>query len=113
MFRAATQARRYTQNNMLTKQEIERERNKWVLRVLLAFIVVVLLMICIERIATFFDLPKAVTVVLFLIFGLIYLVQIYSYRNIKCNNCGESLFTQFNIFFPIPKECKNCKAKIN
>lgn len=97
-------------NNMIKKREIERERNRWVLHVILTFIVVVLIMIGTEKIINIYSLPEKTMIALFFIMGAIYLFQIYSYRKIKCPICGVSFFNQFSILLSIPKECKKCKT---
>jgi len=99
--------------NMIKKYEIERERNRWVLRVILTFLVVALIMIGAEKVINLYGLPEKTMIVLFFIMGAIYLYQIYSYRKIKCPICGISFFNQFSILLSVPKECKNCNTKID
>jgi len=97
---------------VLTKKEIERARKKWVLRVFLTFIVVVIILIGVEKTIKFYGLSETYLKVSFVVLAIVYLFQIFSYRKIKCTNCGNSIFNQYSIFFSTPKECKRCKTMI-
>ena len=98
--------------SLQSKKDIEKERNKWVLRVIITFAVVVGFLIATEELIKMYGLSDTYMKIMFPVFGVIYLFQIFSYRKIKCSNCGHSIFNQFSILFPVPTECKRCKIKI-
>jgi len=96
----------------MTKKEIEQKRNRWILRVIVTFVLVVGALIAVENIIKLYGLSAIYMKIAFLIFGSIYLFQIFSYRRIKCSNCGERLFSQWSIWLAVPKQCKKCKEII-
>jgi hypothetical protein len=97
---------------MIKKREIAQERNRWIFRVILTFIIVVAIMIGAEKFFKFFGFPEKAMMIIFFVLGVAYIFQIFSYRKIKCPICGASFFNQFNIFISVPKECRNCKTRI-
>jgi hypothetical protein len=97
---------------VLTKKEIQKARNKWIIRVVVAFVIITAIMFGIERVQRFYRLPEIYVQIILVIFGAFYLLQISSYRRIRCPNCGSPLLTGYGILMPIPKECRQCKAKI-
>jgi uncharacterized membrane protein YoaK (UPF0700 family) len=97
---------------VMTKKEIEQKRNRWILRVFLTFVLVVGALIAAENIIKLYALSAMYMRIGFLIFGFIYLFQIFSYRRIKCSNCEAPLFNQLSIWLPVPKQCKKCSEII-
>ena len=97
---------------MITKKEIERARNRWLLRVVLTFVIVVAVLMGTDSLLGLYGFSDIYLKILFFVLGTFYVIQIFSYKKIKCTNCGNSIFTQYSIFFSIPKECKRCKASI-
>ena len=77
----------------MLKSEFEQARKRWIKRVILTFLVLVVLLIGTEKALKAFGLPEIYFKILFLVFGVIYLIQIFSYRNIRCRKCGNSIFT--------------------
>jgi uncharacterized membrane-anchored protein len=97
---------------LISKKEIQKARNKWLIRVTLSFFFVGVMMFGMAMIETYYCLPQIYFKISFLILGIFYLYQMYSYRRIKCPNCGKPLLTSYGLYTPVPEECRRCKTKI-
>ncbi len=94
---------------MISKKEIQNKRNKYIIRVILTFFIInAILMV----LALYYKLSWIYIRNIALILGIFYLYQIYSYRRIKCPNCGKPLLTSYGLYAPVPEECGRCKTKI-
>ena len=97
---------------MLKKEEIESARKRWFLRVVLTFFAIGAALAGGEWGRDYYGIPEARLQLLFPVAGVIYLLQIFSYRKIKCPRCGIAIFNPVNLLLSVPEECRGCKAKI-
>ena len=100
------------QIKIMIRKSIEQQRNRWILKVIFTFFVVVGILIGIDKITRLYSLSDMYMRVAFMTLGLVYLFQIFSYRKIKCPNCNAQIFNQFNIWFSLQKQCKKCQTTI-
>ena len=82
---------------MLTKNEIERARKRWFFRIVLTFVLIGIVLAGGETALDYYGFPEVRMELLFPVFGILYLLQIFSYRKIKCTHCGSSIFNQINL----------------
>ena len=98
---------------MISRYEIEKHRNKWVLRVLSTFVIVVAILFIFDKAIEHYGLSEEYLRVGALVLGAIYLFSIFSYKNIRCSNCRQPIFNHVSIMLPLPKECKKCNKAID
>jgi hypothetical protein len=100
------------EEEVITKKEIERAKNRWLLWVVLTFVILVAVLIGTDKVLELYGLSATYLKIMFAVVGSVYLIQIFSYKKIRCTNCGKPIFTQYSILFSTPKECKRCKTRI-
>lgn len=97
------------------KYPVSSEINGWVKRIIIAFVIIVFLLILASVIIDYFGLPDKLIFVVLLPYGVFYIYQIYSFTNIQCPKCGNTLFSNI-LAFPIQvfsvKHCQHCGVKI-
>lgn len=101
------------------REKIRPEINRRLKRLLLSLVGCVVLLIAFSILLDCFALPDKLIFLLFFPCAAFYLYEIFSFRNIRCPNCNEPLFSLANIgdipLIPrsyVSKHCPHCGARL-
>jgi len=101
------------------KEKIRPEINRRLKRLFVTFIGCVVILIVSSKVFDLFDLPDKLIFFIFIPCAAIYLREIFSFKDIKCPHCDQSLFTTSSIGeIPIlnksyvSKKCPHCGVKL-
>lgn len=101
------------------KEKIRPEINRRIKRLFVIFIGCVVILFVSSKILDFFGFPDKLIFLIFVPCAAIYLREIFSFKDIRCPHCNESLFTTLSTGkIPIisrsyvSKQCPHCGVKL-